>query len=392
MVSIVIVNFNVKYFLEQCLLAVRKAIIGLDAEIIVIDNNSSDGSLEYLQSEFKDVCFFLNKVNTGYAHANNLGWKMAKGDFVLFLNPDTLISEDCILQSLSIFQNMPKVAAVGIRMIDGCGNFLPESKRGFPSPAASFYKFCGFSSLFPKSPIFSRYYLGQLPDNQNNIVDVLSGAFMMVRKSVLEITNGFDESFFMYGEDIDLSYRMQQFGYSNFYLANSSIIHFKGESTPKDKTYIKHFHNAMLIFVKKHYKQQSWWFAGFLQIAILAKAAVSNIGRMIYPSAKRLTIQDSIITIIVGITNEQLAATAILNHYKTPIRHIEICASLTELSSTIRNFTPDEIVFCADSVAYKDIIRIIQDLPKHISFKFFNLKGKSILSSVSKNSIGEILV
>lgn len=392
MVSIVIVNYNVKYFLEQCLFAVRKAIIGLDAEIIVVDNNSSDGSLDYLQTGFKDVCFYLNTKNTGFAHANNLGWKMAMGDMVLFLNPDTIISEDSINQSLRIFENLPNVGALGIRMIDGCGNYLPESKRGFPGPAASFYKICGLSRLFPASPVFSRYYLGQLPNNQDNRVDVLSGAFMMLRKSVLEKTNGFDETFFMYGEDIDLSFRVQQCGYINYYLANTSIIHFKGESTPKDKTYIRHFHNAMLIFVKKHYKQQSWWFSGFIQMAIMAKAGISFLSKMVYPGRNGQVMPTSLNTIIIGSFEEIMAAKEILGHYNHPARNIINRASLEEIAALLTSFKPDEIIFCTGSIGYKDIIRFIQDLPKYISFRFFTAGGKSVISSISKNSIGEILV
>jgi GT2 family glycosyltransferase len=230
LLSVIIVNYNVKYFLEQCLHSVQKAIAGIPGEIIVVDNHSTDGSLAYLLPLFPSVQFIANAGNPGFSKANNQGWRMAKGDHILFLNPDTLLSEDCLQQSLALMEQRPDTGALGIRMVDGSGQYLPESKRGTPTPAVSFYKLSGLIRLFPKSPVFARYYLGHLSATEDHEVEVLAGAYMLVRRSVLEATSGFDERFFMYGEDVDLSYRIRQLGYKNRYLAGSSIIHFKGES------------------------------------------------------------------------------------------------------------------------------------------------------------------
>src|SRR6185369_16745740 len=233
--SVVIVNYNVKHFLEQCLCSVEKAIASgkIDAEVLVIDNHSQDNSLDYLQPLFPCVKFISNDQNTGFAKACNQGWLLSKGKYVLFLNPDTIVVENCFSKSISFFESHPDAGAVGIRMLDGHGKFLKESKRAFPSPVTSLFKLFGFARVFPKSKTFSRYHLGHLNENENHEVDVLAGAFMMLRRKLLEEVGSFDEAFFMYGEDVDLSYRIQKAGYKNYYLAETSMLHFKGESTRK---------------------------------------------------------------------------------------------------------------------------------------------------------------
>ncbi|MEO7983099.1 MAG: glycosyltransferase family 2 protein, partial [Bacteroidota bacterium] len=244
--SVIIVNFNVKHFLEQCLCSVLRAIEGIRAEIIVVDNNSSDNSIEYLLPRFPAIEFIANKENTGFGRGCNQGLQRASGEYILFLNPDTIVPEDCFRQCISFLENHPDTGALGIKMLDGSGRFLKESKRAFPSPMTSLYKLFGLAKLFPHSKLFSKYHLGHLDENQNNEVDVLAGAFMMIRKEVLDKVGGFDETFFMYGEDVDLSYRVQKAGYKNMYFAGSSIIHFKGESTRKGSmNYVRMFYNAM---------------------------------------------------------------------------------------------------------------------------------------------------
>lgn len=251
--SVIIVNYNVKHFLEQCLYSVLAA-RDVETEVIVVDNLSTDGSIEYLRPRFPQVHFIENKENTGFARACNQGLAAAKGNHILFLNPDTIVPEDCFRKSIDFLLAKPSAGGLGIRMIDGSGRFLKESKRAFPSPLTSLYKLFGLARLFPRSPVFSRYHLGHLPDNQSNEVDVLAGAFMLIKKSVLDQTGGFDESFFMYGEDVDLSYRIQKAGYRNYYFAGSTIIHFKGESTRKGSmNYVRMFYSAMSRFVQKHY-------------------------------------------------------------------------------------------------------------------------------------------
>lgn len=252
--SVIIVNFNVKHFLEQCLYSVTKACKNLDAEIIVIDNNSTDGSKEFIAPKFPAVKFIWNPVNVGFAKANNLALQNAQGNFILFLNPDTIVPEDCFEKCIDFFKSNKQAGAIGIRMIDGTGKFLKESKRAFPSPLTSLYKLSGLAKLFPHSKTFAKYHLGNLPDNQNHEVDVLAGAFIMLPKEVLNITGSFDDTFFMYGEDVDLSYRIQKAGYKNYYFSGTTIIHFKGESTKKGSlNYVRLFYSAMSLFVNKHY-------------------------------------------------------------------------------------------------------------------------------------------
>lgn len=275
--SVIIVNYNVKHFLEQCLCSVQKAVATIPAEIIVIDNNSADNSLAYLQPLFPGVTFVANKVNLGFARACNQGLKMSGGRFVLFLNPDTLVPEDCFSQCISFLDARPQGGALGIRMLDGTGNFLKESKRSFPSPLTAFYKLSGLARLFPRSKLFSRYHLGYLNENEDHEIDVLAGAFMFIRKEVLDQAGGFDETFFMYGEDVDLSYRIQKSGYINYYYSQSAIIHFKGESTLKGSMkFVRMFYLAMSIFVRKHYgSSRAGVFSALIHVAIWFRAAMT---------------------------------------------------------------------------------------------------------------------
>ncbi|MBK8606513.1 MAG: glycosyltransferase [Chitinophagaceae bacterium] len=255
----------------------------IDAEVIVVDNNSSDNSIEYLTAKFPAVKYITNKENTGFAKACNQGLQQAKGNYILFLNPDTIVPEDCFTKCVSFFEANKDAGAIGIKMLDGSGKFLKESKRSFPSPSTSLYKLFGLAKLFPRSKIFSRYHLGHLNENVNNEVDVLAGAFMMIKREVLDKVGGFDETFFMYGEDVDLSYRIQKAGFKNHYFAESSIIHFKGESTRKGSmNYVRMFYNAMSIFVRKHYGgSKAGIFSFLIHVAIWFRAALSTIGSFI---------------------------------------------------------------------------------------------------------------
>ncbi len=257
--SIVIVNYNVKFFLEQCLCSLKKAIescelIRTETEVFIVDNSSTDRPVELLGGLYPLFHFIRNKDNTGFARANNQALSLCSGEFILFLNPDTILAEDSLGICISFFRSSAGAGAIGTKMIDGSGRFLKESKRGFPSPAASFFKMTGFAALFPQSKWFAAYYMGHLDKTKPHPVDILSGAFMMVRKKVLDLTGGFDEQFFMYAEDIDLSYRILQAGYQNYYLPQTTIIHFKGESTRKDIYYVKIFYHAMELFIKKHFR------------------------------------------------------------------------------------------------------------------------------------------
>jgi glycosyltransferase involved in cell wall biosynthesis len=281
LISIIIVNYRVPYFLEQCLQSVRVAARDLEAEVIVVDNASGDGSIEYLRPRFPEVRFLESATNLGFARASNRGYRESKGEYILFLNPDTLISEDSLRAPVRFIQDRPEAGALGIRMIDGMGKFLPESKRAFPDPITAFYKIIGLSRLFPRSPRFARYHLGHLSADDNQVVDVVSGAFFLVRRSVVEQVGVFDEQFFMYGEDVDLSYRIQTAGYTNYYFAESSILHFKGESTQKQALrYVRLFYGAMSQFVRKHQLHNGFFTAG-IQVAIGLRALASLMRRTI---------------------------------------------------------------------------------------------------------------
>ncbi|MCW3119653.1 MAG: glycosyltransferase [Chitinophagaceae bacterium] len=281
--SVIIVNYNVKHFLEQCLCSVQKAIPGIDAEVIVTDNNSTDSSISYLQPAFPSVVFLSNQENTGFSRACNQGLAISKGKYVLFLNPDTLVPEDCFSKCIAFLDAHPDAGALGIHMLDGSGKFLKESKRAFPAPLTSLYKLFGLARVFPQSRTFAKYHLEYLAEKENHEVDVLAGAFIMVKRAVLEKTGSFDETFFMYGEDIDLSYRIQEAGYKNYYFAESSIIHFKGESTRKlSLNYVRMFYNAMNVFVKKHYgRRRAGLFNFIIHVAIWMRAGLSATGRFI---------------------------------------------------------------------------------------------------------------
>jgi GT2 family glycosyltransferase len=275
--SIIIVNYNVRYFLEQALWAAQLAAKNFSAEIWVVDNNSGDQSVAMVRERFPEVQLIENADNPGFSRANNQAIRRAKGKYILLLNPDTIVGEDTFRYCYQFMEDHPDAGALGVRMLDGSGQFLPESKRGFPTPFVAFCKAFGLSRLFPKSLFFNRYHLGYLPESKNHEVEVLAGAFMWMRKSALDEVGLLDEDFFMYGEDIDLSYRFIQAGYKNYYLADTSIIHYKGESTKKGSlNYVRVFYKAMIIFAHKHFQgQQARFFVAFLNLAIYLRAAMT---------------------------------------------------------------------------------------------------------------------
>ena len=272
--SVIIVNYNVKYFLEQVLHSVRRASEGLAIEVFVVDNNSVDDSVAMVREKFPEVQLIANKENTGFSVANNQAIRISKGEYILLLNPDTVVEEATFSKVINFMDEHPEAGGLGVKMIDGSGEFLPESKRGFPSPWVAFCKTTGLSKFFPKSPTFNRYHLGYLDKDETHEIEVLAGAFMMMRKSVLDEIGLLDEAFFMYGEDIDLSYRIVKGGYKNYYFADTTIIHYKGESTKKGSlNYVRTFYNAMIIFAKKHFQgDQAKLYVFMLYVAIYVRA------------------------------------------------------------------------------------------------------------------------
>jgi O-antigen biosynthesis protein len=278
--SIIIVNYNVKYFLEQCLYAALKAATKVSSEIIVIDNDSVDGSCQMVTEKFPEVFLIANKENVGFSKANNQAIRIAKGEYILLLNPDTVVEEDSFLKITEFMDRTPDAGGLGVKMIDGKGRFLPESKRGLPTPEVAFWKMSGFSGLFPHSKRFGRYHLGYLDKDQIHNVEVLAGAFMLLRRETLDKVGLLDEDYFMYGEDIDLSYRITKSGYKNYYFPETTIIHYKGESTKKGSiNYVKVFYNAMIIFAKKHFsKGNARRYALLINLAIYFRAFLTIAG------------------------------------------------------------------------------------------------------------------
>ena len=279
--SVVIVTYNCWPFVRLCL---HSLLWQVDArlEVVVVDNNSADDTVESLTETFPNVILLANKTNVGFGTACNQGMKIARGRYFLMLNPDTFVPEDLSQRVVAFMDAHQECGAMGVRMTEGRGRFLPESKRGLPTLFRSFCRFSGLSSLFPTSKITAGYYLGHLPENQIAAVEILSGAFMVLTREAIEKVGGFDEQFFMYGEDIDLSWRIHEAGFVNYYLPDIHIVHFKGESTAKDQRYVKMFYGAMELFYKKHFgTRQNGLVQLMVKIMIMIVGLLSSLRRFL---------------------------------------------------------------------------------------------------------------
>lgn len=287
--SIIIVNYNVEQFLAQCLVSVERALQamrdrGFNAEVFVVDNRSVDGSCAMVRRDFPWVHLEALDENLGFAKANNRAIRSSSGRYVLLLNPDTLVREDTFWRALVFADAHPRLGGLGVPMVDGSGKFLPESKRGRPTPAASFWKITGLYRLNPRSQRMNRYYLGHLPKDQDAEIEVLSGAFMWMRRATLDEVGLLDERYFMYGEDIDLSVRIADGGWENHYFAGTSIVHYKGESTKKGSlNYVLVFYKAMLIYAEQHLAgRQAWLFHQLISLAIYLRAGLAVGARLLH--------------------------------------------------------------------------------------------------------------
>jgi GT2 family glycosyltransferase len=375
-ISIVIVNYNVRYFLEQCLLSVQDACATINAEIIVVDNNSHDDSCEMISNKFPKVRLIANKDNTGFSKANNQGVAIAKGDYVLILNPDTVVAEDTFEKILNFAKTKPNIGALGVKLIDGKGNFLPESKRGIPTPKVSFNKLLGISSKQT-----GKYYASHLADNETGIIEILVGAFMLMKKSVYNEVKGFDEDYFMYGEDIDLSYKILKKGYQNYYFSDTQIIHYKGESTKKDVKYLKYFYGAMNIFYKKHFKLnviydflmsfgiQFWFLLKYFKLKT-KESVIENKNDFIYigKNIKTFAKLKTVINVDLAIHHNSISVDDILvNKIKT-------------------------IIFDNNSVSNKELIKAISILKnKNYSFRFIPRNCNFFIGSDSSMDKGLVI-
>jgi N-acetylglucosaminyl-diphospho-decaprenol L-rhamnosyltransferase len=422
LLSVIIVSYNVKYFLEQCLYSVEKAIreagaIGGDgiaqAEIIVVDNHSTDESIVYLRPKFPGIQFIENEENIGFSRANNQGLKMAQGKYILFLNPDTVIAEDSLSTCISFIESAPGAGALGVRMVDGSGCFLKESRRGYPSPWVAFCKLAGLTELFPHSRLLAKYHLGHMPERETHPSPILSGAFLFVGKAVLDGTGGFDERFFMYAEDIDLSYRIEQAGYTNYYLADTTILHFKGESTRKDARYIKTFYTAMSQFRRKHAKGVvSRLFNGGVEAAIWLRAGITAAvqlcrgasGSSMGQAAK--TGKGGAGTCRSWVTGDLETAKELIGYLRRRNvaniggRVVDGVGIVADAGGNSNDRTlasdeqqADEIIFCeGDQFSFRDIIEALQKTGRRQPCKVHAAASTSAIGSHSKDGRGDAIV
>lgn len=273
--SVIIVSYKVKFYLEQCLLAVKKATAGIESEIYVVDNHSNDGSVEFIAERFPDINLISSNHNNGFSHANNIAIRQCSGEYVLLLNPDTIVGERSIKEVLKFMDAHPKAGGVGVKMLNADGSCAKESRRGVPTVATSFYKMTGLCACYPHSQRFAHYYMGHLPWDKSAQIEIISGAFCMLRHSALDKIGLLDEDFFMYGEDVDLSYRLLKGGYENWYVP-VEILHYKGESAHKSSfRYVHVFYNAMLIFFRKHYGNKAAIISLPIKAAVVVKATIT---------------------------------------------------------------------------------------------------------------------
>ena len=402
LLSVIIVNYNVKYFLEQCLNSVQKACEGIDAEIIVIDNNSTDKSREWLQNEFSQVIFTWQETNDGFGKANNKALKQATGEYILFLNPDTIIAGDSLALCLAEMKKDNTVGALGVRMIDGSGKFLKESKRGFPTAAASFFKMTGFSSLFPHSKTFAHYYSGHLKQKETNEVDVLAGAFMMLSRKAIEITRGFDEDFFMYGEDVDLSYRIQKAGLKNIYFAGTTIIHFKGESTQRfSASYNEHFYGAMKLFVNKHFAEKKAMLF-FTNLAISGGQMLASFKSLFAKKENDASLQKPLNTAIAAGQQKFDECLHLLKYASPPVaiagriavNHSDTGTALgriDDVQEIVLKNKIQQLVFCEGEQSFKTIIQQAENIAGKTGMLFHASGSRSIVGSSNKNRQGKFI-
>ncbi|WP_370476752.1 glycosyltransferase family 2 protein [Tamlana flava] len=362
--SIVILNYNVRHFLELCLKSVESAITNLDAEIIVVDNDSEDDSCQMVKDLFPQVNLIENKDNLGFSKGNNAGVSKAKGKYLCILNPDTVVAEDTFEKLLAFAESKTKLGAVGCKLINGGGLFLPESKRNIPYVRAAVKKIFG-------NP--SEYYANHIGQNEIGKIDILVGAFMFLKRQVYNEVGGFDEDYFMYGEDIDLSYRILKSGYDNYYFGAITAIHFKGESTLKDKSYAKRFFGAMQIFYSKHFKTNPL-FDMFVWLGI----KMAYFLRKVRPEKIK-----------------NVSAYAFISD-KIDERVAHVLSGLPSLQTQIGEFeNGTEVIFDGNKIAYKEMIEAMEcnfKKTKQLTYKILPKGSNFLVGSDDGFSRGEVIM
>ena len=372
--SVIILNYNVRFFLEQCVFSVQKALENIDGEIIVIDNNSSDDSCEMMKSRFPNIRLIENKENLGFTKGNNIGVAEAKGEYICILNPDTVVAEDTFTKVIASHEAISSTTGIiGCKLIDGTGSFLPESKRGVPTPWVAFTKIFGLYKTFPKSSWFNKYYAQHLTENQSGEVDILVGAFMVMKRRLYLEVGGFDEDCFMYSDDIDLSYMVKKLGKQNYYFADATVIHYKGESTVRDGLYMKRFQEAMQFFYKKHFKK-SIIFDAMMQFGAYVFSVIKK--------NQQKEVQIKIDEYIVFSKNE---FSLNLNKKTTYFK---------DLSSFTNNKSVNiEIIFDTNCFSFKEIISFMEiNKATNITFKNTVFTSRFLIGSNSSNDRGKVIL
>lgn len=377
--SVVILNYNVRYFLELCVLSVQAALEGIDSEIIVVDNHSSDDSCAMIKQRFPHIKLIENHSNAGFPKGNNIGVAEAKGEYLCILNPDTVVAEDTFFKILAFANSKPDLGIVGCKLIDGTGNFLPESKRGIPTPFVAFTKVTGMYRL---SASFGKYYASHLTENQTGKVEILVGAFMLMKTQTYREVGGFDEDCFMYSDDIDLSYMVLKNGKSNYYYHETSVIHYKGESTIRDGLYMKRFREAMDFFYKKHFRKSLFFDvsmkAGAMLFAVIKqKQAVVN------------AVKPNLYVLLSG--NESLRG-EVENLLGKKVLRIDPASKNAINSLTRGDYGNAEVIFDNEAINFKDIIASLEQLKNSsLTFKILPKNSGFIIGSNNRNDRGEVI-
>ena len=380
--SVVILNYNVRYFLELCLCSVHKAIQNLEAEIIVVDNASPDDSCQMVKALFPKVVLIENKQNSGFPKGNNIGVAAAKGEFVCILNPDTVVAEDTFEKILAFAALQQNLGIIGCKLIDGSGNFLPESKRGLPTAWVSFTRISGLYKLSPKW--FGKYYNATLGENQTGKTDILVGAFLLLQRSLYQELGGFDERFFMYGEDIDFSYRALLAGKSNCYFAGTSVIHYKGESTVKDAVYRQRFTQGMDLFYKKHFGGAGFlsFLMSFAMVAFSKIKAAEQNKKMVAHAPQNLVL-----------VSENLEKSEALSlKLGKPVQSAGTDFYNKTLAQSFSKNNTAQLIFDADSAPFKTIIAAFEFHSKPgISFRILLQPTDFLIGSDNSSGRGEVI-
>jgi len=372
----------VRYFLELCVTSVQEALSNIDGEIIVVDNNSSDDSCEMMKSRFPKVKLIENSANLGFPNGNNIGVAHAKGDYICILNPDTVVAEDTFEKVLAFAEKQKNFGIVGCKLIDGTGNFLPECKRGVPSPFVALTKIFSLYKLFPKTVLFNRYYAQHLSENETGKVSILVGAFMIMKRDLYIEIGGFDENCFMYSDDIDLSYMALKKGKTNFYFHETTVIHYKGESTVKDGLYMKHFREAMQFFYKKHFKS-SIIFDIFMKIGafffVLVKKSQSKL--------KSLPVEEYVL-----FSKDENLKNKLEMMLHKKIHWLSKIEANTLFSHSISNKKQTEILLDNTTISFKEIISFLEaNKNQGFTFKIIPKNTFFMIGSNNSNDKGTIL-